>query len=110
MSQPFQSILTVDVREAPDCTYVCPAGEFDVAESGRIEREVDALLDRGCPAVVLDMRELTFIDSSGVHELLRCLAKTQARDSSLALVLEPGAVQRALDVCGVLGLFDSRAG
>jgi anti-sigma B factor antagonist len=108
VSEPFQSILTVEVHEAPECTYVCPAGEFDVAESGRIEREVDALLDAGCPAVVLDMRRLTFIDSSGVHELLRCLDRTQARGSRLALELEPGAVKRALEVCGVLDLFDTR--
>ena len=110
MSEPFDSILTVEVREAPDCTYVCPAGELDVAESGRIEREVDELLDAGCAVVVLDMRELTFIDSSGVHELLRCLDATRARGSQLALVLEPGPVRRALEVCGVLELFETRAG
>ena len=110
MSEPFDSILTVEVREAPDCTYVCPAGELDVAESGRIEREVDELLDAGCAVVVLDMRELTFIDSSGVHELLRCLDATRARGSQLALVLKPGPVRRALEVCGVLELFETRAG
>ena len=110
MSDPFQSILTVELREAPDCTYVCPAGEFDVAESGRIERKVADLLDAACAVVVLDLRELTFIDSSGVHELLRCLDATQARGSRLALVLEPGAVTRALEVCGVLDLFETRAG
>ena len=110
MSEPFDSILTVEVREAPDCTYVCPAGELDVAESGRIEREVDELLDAGCAVVVLDMRELTFIDSSGVHELLRCLDATRASGSQLALVLEPGPVRRALEVCGVLELFETRAG
>jgi anti-anti-sigma factor len=110
VSEPFQSILTVEVREAPDCTYVCPAGEFDVAEAGRIEREVGELLDAGCAVVAIDMRELTFIDSSGVHELLRCLEAARARGSRLALVLEEGRVRRALEVCDVLDLFETRAG
>ncbi len=109
MSEPFQSILTVQVHPAPDCTYVVPAGELDVAVSGRIEREVEALLDGGCPVVVLDLRELTFIDSSGVHELLRCRETAHARGSRFALMLAPGAVTRALEVCGVRELFDTRS-
>jgi anti-anti-sigma factor len=106
MSDPFGSLLTVEVREDSACTYVCPAGELDMAVCGRIEREVEALLDAGCPAVVLDLRELTFADSSGVRELLRCREAALARGAHLALTLEPGAVSRALEVCGVRDLFE----
>jgi anti-sigma B factor antagonist len=109
VSDPFGNLLTVEVREDPRCTYVCPAGELDMAVCGRIEREVEALLDAGCPMVVLDLRELTFADSSGVRELLRCRDAALARGARLALTLEPGAVSRALEVCGVLDLFEVQA-
>jgi anti-anti-sigma factor len=109
MSDPFGSLLTIEVRPDPECTYVCPAGELDMAVCGRIEREVGDLLDAGCPAVVLDLRELTFVDSSGVRELLRC--REAARDSGarLELVLAPGAVTRALEVYEIRDLFEVRA-
>ena len=108
MSEPFESLLTVEVRETPDCTFVCPAGELDLAVTGRIEREVRALLAAGCPVIVLDLRELTFIDSNGVRELLR--SREAARDSGarLELMLVPGAVTRALEVCEVRDVFDVR--
>jgi anti-anti-sigma factor len=105
MSDPFGSLLTVEVREDAECTYVCPAGELDMAVSGRIEREVEQLLDAGCAVVVLDLRELTFIDSSGIRELLHCRDAATARGARLALTLEPGAVSRALEVSGVRDVF-----
>jgi anti-anti-sigma factor len=67
------------------------------------------LLDAGCPVVVLDLRELAFVDSSGVRELLRCRDRAGSRGSELALALAPGAVSRALEVCGVRDLFEIRA-
>ena len=109
MIDPFESLLTIEVRESPECTFVCPAGELDMAVSGRIEREVDALLDAGCAAVVLDLRELGFIDSSGIRELLRCREAAHARGAKLALALEPGAVNRALEVSGVRDAIDLQA-
>ena len=109
MSEPFESLLTVEVRETSDCAFVCPAGELDLAVNGRIEREVRALLDAGCAAVVLDLRELTFIDSSGVRELLRCREAAHERGARLELVLVPGAVTRALKISEVLEVFDVRA-
>ena len=108
MSAPFESLLTVEVREAPDCTLVCAAGELDLAVCGKVEHAVDALLDAGCPAVVVDLRELTFIDSSGVRELLRCRDAAHARGARVALALSPGPVTRALEVCAVLELFEVR--
>ena len=106
MSDPFGSLLTIEVRETPECTYVSPSGELDLAVGGRIEREVRALLDAGCPAVVLDLRELTFIDSSGVRELLRSREAALQCGARLELVLAPGAVTRALEVCEVRDVFD----
>lgn len=49
--------------------------------------------------LVVDLRDLTFIDSSGIHVLMRL--DTAARDDGWSLVLVRGqpAVQRVLDLC-----------
>ena len=46
--------------------------------------------------VVLDLRELTFIESSGVHVLLEAAARVRPGEGRLILVRGPPHVDRAL--------------
>jgi len=96
--------LTVHPRDGGMCVVL--AGEFDLATAGAIERETSALLDAGCGIVEVDLRALEFIDSAGVHELLRCRDLAAERDALLRLRIAPGAVHRALSICAVLDQFD----
>jgi anti-sigma B factor antagonist len=106
MSEAFDSVFDVTVQPRDDRACVVLVGEWDLASSGRLEREVVALLEGGCPAIELDLRELAFIDSSGVHELLRSRSHAAERDAALSLVLVPGPVRRALEICAMLDDFD----
>jgi anti-anti-sigma factor len=75
------------------------AGELDVATV----REFEAVLPQPAAGELLaiDLRELSFIDSAGVHALMR-LDVSARRDSwSLAIVRGPSGVQRVLDLCHV---------
>ena len=109
MSEPYESLLEVIFRRVPGCTRIVVTGELDLAEAGRIEREVRLLLGAGCSAIAIDLRELAFIDSSGVHELLRCRDEALGRGAELTVLLAPGPVSRALDLCGVTDVLDGRA-
>src|SRR5690349_14757546 len=46
------------------------AGELDMAHAPTVAETLDALTDDERP-VVVDLSELTFIDSSGIHAILR---------------------------------------
>ena len=48
---------------------VCPRGEIDLASAGLLDAQVDELWASGWNDVVADLREVTFMDSSGVHVL-----------------------------------------
>ena len=109
MTEPYESLLAVTFRRVPGCTHVVVTGELDIAETGRIEREVRLLLGAGCTAIAIDLRALAFIDSSGVHKLLRCRDEALGRGAELTVLLAPGAVSRALDVCGVRDVLDGGA-
>jgi len=96
--------VTVQPRGALTCVVV--AGELDLATAGRIEPEVIALIDSGCAVVEIDLRALEFIDSSGIHELLRCRELAADRAVPLRLLVAPGPVLRALTISAVLERFD----
>jgi anti-sigma B factor antagonist len=100
------NLFSVTVRPLEERMCVVVAGELDLATAGRIESEVVALIDAGCAMVEIDLRALEFIDSSGIHELLRCREVGAERAVPLRLRVVPGPVLRALTICAVLERFD----
>jgi anti-anti-sigma factor len=106
MSEAFENLFGLTVHPRGERVCVVLVGELDLASAGQVERELAGQLDHGCAAVEIDLRELAFIDSSGIHELLRCKLRAQERDVPMTLAIAPGAVQRALEVSGVIDQFD----
>jgi anti-sigma B factor antagonist len=106
MSDAADRLFALALHPRDDGMCVVLAGELDLAVAGRIERETAALFDAGCAIVEIDLSGLEFIDSSGVHELLRCRDLATAHDARLRLRVAPGAVHRALAVCAVLDQFE----
>jgi anti-anti-sigma factor len=76
-------------------TTIALDGEWDLAERERMSYTIRKVLRR----VVLDLRRLTFMDSSGIHGVVE-LARGAAR-LKIGLVVIPGprAVRRLFEVC-----------
>jgi anti-anti-sigma factor len=96
---PLERNFEVDVRAETHGTVVSVAGELDVASSQTLERELAKL--HAVPTVVVDLRQLTFIDSTGLGVLVRShqLAKEQGR--RFGLVRTGGQVDRLLSLTGL---------
>jgi anti-anti-sigma factor len=77
---------------------VVPQGELDIATAGAVEQEVEQLVARGFASVVLDLRELAFIDSSGLRLLLRLDAAARAEGFAFAIRECDGPVRRLLEL------------
>jgi anti-anti-sigma factor len=54
---------------------------------------------------VLDLTDVDFLDSTGLHALLRARALLAREDRPLALLLPPGTARRVLDLAGTLDTF-----
>jgi stage II sporulation protein AA (anti-sigma F factor antagonist) len=72
-------------------------GELDVGVAGDVA-SVEELLDAGFGHVVMDIRELTFMDSAGVHMLISARQSAERRRSAVSLVRGPRNVQRILEL------------
>lgn len=92
----------------PDRAYVvvAPAGELDMATVGPLERELAEMRDAGFAEIVLDLRGLAFIDSSGLNFLLREHSAAQASGLSFRLIEGSEATRRLFDLTGTADEFD----
>jgi len=90
-SDPELFSLTRTTRDRAE--VVTLAGELDMAHASTIAETLDALADTERP-VIVDLSELTFIDSSGIHAILR----PRPQEGTVILVCPPGNIQRVLSV------------
>jgi anti-sigma B factor antagonist len=97
-------ILKARVTRAGETTTLALAGELDLAgvDAAR-ERLAEAMKDR--PArVVVDLSELTFIDSTGISFLVSAVKRDDGGRLSFVACKAP-AVRRVFAITGVAELF-----
>jgi anti-sigma B factor antagonist len=75
------------------CEIVVLSGELDMASASTVSDTLDALADTERP-VIVDLSGLDFIDSSGIHAILR----PRPENGVVMLVCPPGNIQRVLTV------------
>jgi anti-sigma B factor antagonist len=86
-------------------------GEIDIATVPSLERALDTAIRNSRGAFVLDLSDVEFLDSTGLHVLLRARALLAREDRALAVVCPSGPVRRLFEVAGIadlLFLFASR--
>lgn len=95
-SQPFESHAALE-DHAGTITLV---GELDIATRPQLEEEVQALLSGGARRVVIDLGELSFIDSSGLGLLVVLSEQASADGWTLGLTRAFGQVLSVLRLTG----------
>ncbi len=95
--------LRCEVARNGTVASVQPLGELDLDSVHRVEAALEALQEEGCAEIVLDLRGLTFMDSTGLRLVIRWDAA--ARDGGFRFAIVPGddVVQRVFRLTGMDG-------
>ncbi len=87
-------------------------GELDLGNAAFVEEQLDTAIHTSEGAFVVDLCDVTFLDSSAINVLLRARAQLGRRDRQLVVVCPHGPVRRVFELAGVsdlFALFESRA-
>jgi anti-sigma B factor antagonist len=87
------------VAHTTDVVTVRLRGEFDLDAVELFGRSVAAAMTNRTERVIVDLRDLTFIDSSGLTAIISLSA--QMRAATLTVVRGPGAVHRVFEYTGL---------
>ena len=82
-------------------TVLRPSGELDLATAEPFRRELQTVLADEPPELVIDLADVTFLDSSGIAVLASALKAQRAREAGLAVINPQPIVQRALELVGL---------
>ncbi|HEV7399140.1 MAG TPA: STAS domain-containing protein [Solirubrobacterales bacterium] len=93
--------LVVRTAKEGDTHTISLCGELDLANAGTAETALQASLAENAPQIVIDMRELEFIDSTGIALLVAALGNNGSDERVRFIPSTAPAVTRVLELTGL---------
>jgi anti-sigma B factor antagonist len=94
-------IMHIATTPGSDRYVITVSGEVDLATSPNLDSEIIAAIESGTNSVVIDLTDVSFMDSSGLGVIVRGLKRCREADKELDLVITN---ERVLKVFGITGL------
>jgi anti-sigma B factor antagonist len=100
--------LSISTREG--CTVIGLLGEIDLGSSSQLREGLQSVTEQGSPRVVVDVGDVSLMDSSAIGVLVFALNRLSQRGGWLRLARVPPVVCRSLEVLAltdILPAFES---
>ena len=95
------STMDVTVRNSSYCGLLTVSGELDIETAPQLTKVLDWLCQQPHHQVTVDLRQVTFIDSSGLGALIRAQHALAAESGRLVLSGPSRPVHHLLDITGL---------
>jgi len=93
--------MQIAATPGSDRYLITVSGEVDLATSPELDVAIIAAIDSGTSSVVIDLTDVSFMDSSGLGVIVRALKRCREAENDLDLVITN---ERVLKVFGITGL------
>lgn len=97
----MQPLHLETVTAGTDCAVLRIGGEVDVYSAPQLRERVIQLLADGVRHIIADLREVDFMDSTGLGALVGSLKRLRDQDGSLKLVTSEGRIPKLFRVTGL---------
>ena len=81
--------------------HIAPTGELDIATAPQLEQAISEATSEPVSELVLDLRELTFMDSTGLRTLAQANVKAEQAGTALSIWRGPRQIERVLEISGL---------
>jgi anti-sigma B factor antagonist len=100
-STPGSDLLKIELWGERDAVSVAPAGEIELSTVTAVDDQLQRLIESGARNLVLDLRRVSFMDSSGLRLILHWHEYADAQGFAFAVIQGPPQVARVFELCGV---------
>ena len=102
-----QWTMTLGIRTtaADDQCVIVIAGELDVCTAPELRSELNALIEAGCINMIVDLDDVTFMDSSALGVLIGALRRVRERAGTLRIVCSREEVLGLFRITGLDTVF-----
>ena len=102
--------MNIKKRKEEDVTILDLDGKLTIgAGDVKLREEVRDALQDGAKKLLLNLKRVRTMDSSGLGELIRCKATATSRDATIKLLHVEDKVEEVLEMTRLIGVFDNFA-
>jgi anti-sigma B factor antagonist len=96
-----RELLTVDVEQDGEALVISPAGELGLSTTQPLDAELRRAINGDVPEVILDLRGLSSIDSTGLRLLVFATAHSRGNGDRLRMLRGSSPVERVVQLSGL---------
>jgi len=97
--------MQINRKAVDEIEIISPCGRLDAYNSSEIETKLNALIDAAKIKLVVSLKELDYISSSGLRVLLTTLKKVRKQHGDICLACLKSNVREVFDTAGFSQLF-----
>jgi anti-sigma B factor antagonist len=97
----MRSDFRIETQTVGRASTLTLSGELDLLSSPILEQELGHVLASDAELVVVDLRQLAFMDSTGLHVVVAAQQRLQESGRRLALIRGGVQVQRLFELTGL---------
>ena len=104
--------IETSLRHQGDIPVLDVTGEIDIYTTPQFKEAVSAAIDENKPAIIINMAQVTYMDSSGFGTLLSATKRLRPLDGALYLSGCNEAIQRMLQITRlntIFGVYETEA-
>ena len=94
-----------ETHRVGDLALVRPIGELDIATVPEVDRQLRRLSEAGDQHLVLDLRDVSFMDSSGLRLILAWRERSGSHDGDFSIIAGNEVVERVFETTRVRDLL-----
>jgi anti-sigma B factor antagonist len=104
----FEPQFSTSTETRNGVARIALSGKLDVANVPVLKEPLTRFEDDGVSAIMLDLRDLTFIDSAGLHAFLQARGRARANGHRLIFIRAGANTRRVFELTGTQFLIDDQ--
>ncbi|MCB2177519.1 MAG: STAS domain-containing protein [Actinomycetales bacterium] len=97
--------VSVTSRQSGDRTVIEVKGEIDVYTAPALREEISSLVDAEHTTIVVDLTQVSFMDSTGLGVLVGALKKVRTLGGDLSLVINEEKILKVFRITALTQVF-----
>jgi anti-anti-sigma factor len=109
VSRPLEGAMKITIDNRQDITIICPEGKITLGDGDQeLGEAVRTQLEQGARKIVVDFSHVTYLDSSGLGELVGCYTSIRTRGGDLKVCGVNSRVFNLMKLTSLHSVFDVR--
>ncbi|HEX3510694.1 MAG TPA: STAS domain-containing protein [Solirubrobacteraceae bacterium] len=96
--------LRIALEADDERQIIAVSGEIDYLTAPQVRAALKTVCESGAQDIVIDLKGVTFLDSTGLRELIRAVTTCNEHTAELVIVTNP-TVRRILETTGLVGIL-----